>query len=396
MTPTIFVLVVNPAVSAILAAALFVLWRHQRELGFVGLLSLSFALKTAGFVAQFMVHPDLFVASRFVSNTLFLGATVTLCAGMTSRHGLRPPYPKFLAIAGLSFAGIVWWLLVQPSYQGRVVALNTGVAASCFLVVWRLLAGARRNAVERMLVLLVFLYGAAAFIRQTIVLLPGAPPILSMDSSYWVAVTATDLLISLMLVLGILSSIALDVFDRLREESERDALSGLYNRRGFMERAAAFVRRGDRGNVPATILLADLDRFKSVNDTHGHDAGDRAIEAFAAHLTAAAGDGGVIGRLGGEEFVIFLPISDAAAGRLLADGIRASFSRSPLPGLPEDVRLTASFGVAELGPGERMGCALRRADVALYAAKASGRDCTVVAPSADATRTAVPLGVSAA
>jgi diguanylate cyclase (GGDEF)-like protein len=132
-----------------------------------------------------------------------------------------------------------------------------------------------------------------------------------------------------------------------------------------------------------SLVIADLDHFKGVNDSFGHACGDRVIEAFAGFLREAAGQDHVAGRIGGEEFAILLPGANLMAARVLAEGTRSAFSALPIGGLPADHRCTASFGVAELGSGEDFGQLMRRADQALYEAKKSGRDrvCLSAAPA---------------
>ncbi|PDQ19180.1 GGDEF domain-containing protein, partial [Mesorhizobium sanjuanii] len=114
--------------------------------------------------------------------------------------------------------------------------------------------------------------------------------------------------------------------------------------------------------------------FKNINDNFGHASGDRVIEAFAGLLREAAADHHVAGRLGGEEFAIILPGTNLAAARLFAEGTRNAFGTLPVEGLPQDHRCTASFGVAELQPGEGFAGLTQRADEALYQAKRGGRD----------------------
>jgi diguanylate cyclase (GGDEF)-like protein len=165
-----------------------------------------------------------------------------------------------------------------------------------------------------------------------------------------------------------------DVLADATAKSETDGLSGLLNRRGFELHAQDTLRHAARQGMTTSLVIADLDDFKSINDSFGHASGDRVIEAFAALLREAASGNGVVGRIGGEEFAILLPGSHLAAARLFAEGTRSAFGALPIAGLPDDRRCTASFGVAELNPGERFSELMSRADHALYGAKKGGRD----------------------
>lgn len=165
-----------------------------------------------------------------------------------------------------------------------------------------------------------------------------------------------------------------DLLAEVTAKSEVDTLSGLLNRRGFERHATTALEKSVRQGIPVALVIADLDEFKSVNDTFGHASGDRVIQAFAGFLKSAAGGRHVAARLGGEEFAIVMPGANLVAARLFAEGARSAFSAMPVEGLPADVRVTASFGVAELLPAEGLPALMRRADKALYAAKEDGRD----------------------
>lgn len=173
--------------------------------------------------------------------------------------------------------------------------------------------------------------------------------------------------------LAMLGVMVKDIIDEARASSELDALSGLYNRRGFLERVAPCLRDGG-DNGPGTLVLMDLDRFKLVNDTYGHHAGDEVIRQFSRILLDLMPSQAAAGRLGGEEFAVFLACVGMADARVLAHGMRAALASKRIDGLPDTVVITASFGVAAVAADEQLEMAMRRADKALYAAKAAGRN----------------------
>lgn len=165
-----------------------------------------------------------------------------------------------------------------------------------------------------------------------------------------------------------------DAMAEMTARSETDKLSALLNRRGFEDRAERLLATVLRTGVPAAMVVADLDHFKAINDSHGHEAGDRVIAAFAQIMRAVAGDNTLLCRLGGEEFAALIPGTNAAGARLYAEGVRAGFSGVAIVNAGPGRHLSASFGVAQLLPGDTMSDLLRRADAALYQAKKSGRD----------------------
>lgn len=156
-----------------------------------------------------------------------------------------------------------------------------------------------------------------------------------------------------------------------------DVLTGLTNRRRFLELALREVARARRYASPLALVIVDLDHFKSINDRHGHSAGDQAL-AFAANvLRGAVRDVDVIARYGGEEFAVLLPATDEAGAAEVAERCRRRLADSTL--VIDDaiaLRITASLGVAAEHPSTDVDvdALLRRADAALYRAKAAGRD----------------------
>jgi diguanylate cyclase (GGDEF)-like protein len=161
---------------------------------------------------------------------------------------------------------------------------------------------------------------------------------------------------------------------RAQLQASTDGLTGLSNRRATSE----LVGRLLRGGSTVAVAMVDLDRFKQLNDTFGHEAGDRALRSFAEVARKALRDDDVIGRWGGEEFVIALPGLDRDAAVVVLERIRVALAdaaeRAELPAV------TASFGVVDSTVAGELDDAVRLADEALLAAKAQGRDRIVVGP----------------
>jgi diguanylate cyclase (GGDEF)-like protein len=163
--------------------------------------------------------------------------------------------------------------------------------------------------------------------------------------------------------------------ERREAELERlvstDPLTGLSNRRQFDERLHEEIERSERTGAPLSLVMLDLDRFKGFNDTWGHLAGDECLQGVASILDANSRPYDTTARFGGEEFILILPGTGAAAARDRAEALRVAIARMDVRGADE--RITASFGVAEYrgGTAEHV---IRAADQALYAAKAEGRN----------------------
>jgi diguanylate cyclase (GGDEF)-like protein len=182
--------------------------------------------------------------------------------------------------------------------------------------------------------------------------------------------------------IGAQAGIALEnarLHEEVRRQATTDELTGLVNRRRFLEALAAEHERARMFDTPFSVVLADLDDFKRINDAHGHHGGDVALRSFGGLLGEYIRDFDVAARLGGEEFAILLPQTRAPAAAAVAARIRGALAEARIPVSEVDyVRLTASFGIAESGADESTEALLQRADGALYAAKRAGKDRFVV------------------
>lgn len=158
----------------------------------------------------------------------------------------------------------------------------------------------------------------------------------------------------------------------ISELARRDPLTGLANRRVLDEELNREARRGIRDGRPLSVIILDLDYFKSLNDTFGHSAGDQVLMAVGRILAAGVRPADVVARYGGEEFVILLPDTNLELGVQIAERLRTQLGTLPVADCPRPV--TASFGVATLLPGQSADRLIERADAALYRAKANGRN----------------------
>jgi len=162
---------------------------------------------------------------------------------------------------------------------------------------------------------------------------------------------------------------------KLRELATTDSLTGLYNRRRFMELSEREFARSLRYSRQLSMLMLDIDHFKRVNDEHGHDVGDTVLRSLSEISIMALRNADILGRLGGEEFGVLLPETDSQAAHDVAERLRLSIERSSIDTPDGSLNITVSIGVAvldsEVGSVEKL---LKRADVALYEAKQAGRN----------------------
>jgi diguanylate cyclase (GGDEF)-like protein len=165
----------------------------------------------------------------------------------------------------------------------------------------------------------------------------------------------------------------------LEAQARTDALTGLLNRRAFdedmMRRLAAWRRRA----TPFALLWIDVDHFKSINDRHGHDAGDELLQQVAGLLTSSFRDMDLVARVGGEEFAAVLPVTLAEEAVVPAERMRAGIAGHQFSVKQINLPVTVSIGVTAVRPDDDVATMIRRADQSLYAAKSAGRNIVVSA-----------------
>lgn len=154
-----------------------------------------------------------------------------------------------------------------------------------------------------------------------------------------------------------------------------DPLTGAYNRRHFLEVSNAELQRSKRYKHPFTVLMLDIDHFKTVNDTHGHNIGDEALKETVSTIQDALRTEDTLGRLGGEEFAVIFPQTVASNAALVAERIRGDIARIEIDTPNGPLKFTMSIGISESSDDDRsIEEALTRADKALYEAKENGRN----------------------
>jgi diguanylate cyclase (GGDEF)-like protein len=378
-----FVLAINMAVAALFALAFIAIALQNRADQVPRWFALAYGLGLVYILFEFLLANE--ETPRIVSTMTFTAFLLTLAAinvGIARRY--RVPVPGRLIGAIVLVSVVVNYLsLAMPRDSTvRMVLYQSPYAIMQAIAVMVILQSGRRMRVDWGLMILFGLSALQFLLKPLVSLLaggPGASERAYIATSYALFSQSTGAILSVATGLVMLLLLVRDMMVEVIARSETDALSGLYNRRGFDEHAEAALEAARRAGGSSALVACDLDHFKAINDTQGHEGGDRVIAWFGTLLRRMAGRGWVAGRLGGEEFVVFLPGANLAAARQFAETVRVTMADLPIEGLPPGLRVTASFGVSEAPAGATLTEIRRRADTALYAAKAAGRDRVAVA-----------------
>jgi len=309
--------------------------------------------------------------------SLALNAVGFIACGMVwnaSRvfHGRKPN------LAGLVLGAIAWIAAVmtlQPADSALRMTIGAGIVALyAALTATELWSERRRSLQKRWLTVAVpILHG---FVLMLPILLGDLlhPDDRAFDSSIWVTVFAIELVLY---AVGTVFVIFMLVSERTvtahKTAASMDPLTGMFNRRGFAEATSRVIEREANAGRPVTVLIFDIDHFKSINDRFGHPAGDEILKLFATVVVNSLRMTDLSGRIGGEEFAALLPCS-LEDGVIAAERVREAFASSGIVVEDGPVDTTVSIGVAGGPAGTELEVLLAAADAALYQAKRSGRN----------------------
>ena len=287
-------------------------------------------------------------------------------------HGRQPNWP------GLVFGALVWVAAIMtlaPEASAMRMTAGAGIVAAYAALTASELWSERRRALQRR-----WLTMAVPVLHGFVLMLPILLGDLfhSQDNTFagsiWVTIFAVELVLYAVGTVFIIFMLASErTVTAHKTAASIDPLTGMFNRRGFAEATARVIEREANAGRPATVLIFDIDHFKSINDRFGHPAGDEILKLFAVVVTNTLRITDLSGRIGGEEFAALLPCSLEEA-TIAAERVREAFAASGIVVDDAPVDTTVSIGVAGGPAGTELDVLLAAADSALYQAKRSGRN----------------------
>lgn len=340
------------------------------------------------------VMPD--IISIVLGNGLLAGGSLWMLRGTCDFAGVAFPRVMAAGVMAAVVLGSTYFHLIDPSYLARWWILGPSMA---LLSGWNLLVPQRRVARQEG-VLGVGLLALATLMAAVVMLYVPAGLTwretgvqgLADTSAYKAWGLAMGAIVLATQAFGLVLMTANRLQRDLQQQALADALTGLPNRRAFDETLRQVLARSRRSGEAIGLLLVDVDHFKRINDTHGHDEGDVVLCEVSRRIVGALRSVDVVARVGGEEFAVILHDPQSGAIRELAERVRLQVSATPVRTVGSAVPVTVSVGVAHMTvpPDDAARVLYRAADEALYAAKRGGRDRIEVVEEVSAPAILVP------
>jgi diguanylate cyclase (GGDEF)-like protein len=372
------------AIGTLLASAGMTLWdRHARpqRKREMGILAASYAMLALGCMVATISSRSAVPLGSALSNLIIVTGYLLTLHGVAAMDGRRYRACSIVILVLLALTWALWGIRFPVLMWDYVSAVP--IAIACALTAWEMWRSAPLRPFRSRRVVATLAGGHAAFYAARALLLP----LLVDGGGHGVLVVAGKMtmyegvLYSVCLPMALLALVREEAHDQLLAVSRTDFLTGLGSRRWFFEEGTRMVRAADPKR-PSSLLVFDLDHFKSINDRHGHAVGDEVLKAFARTSRGILGEGALFARIGGEEFAALLPGHDAARAKSIGETVARRFAETAACRDGDaPVKATVSIGLAEAGSAAPdLDALMSAADRALYSAKALGRNRIELAP----------------
>jgi diguanylate cyclase (GGDEF)-like protein len=364
-------------VSLMISIIFYMAWKTLGEKPWALRWAMAFVASTIYWLAhlcsgQFPSHE----AYWLTANAFGFGMITLSLRGHCERSECKYLPDNLWPISILIFTGVMWTTIVTPN-AGLSAAILPVVSALSLLLSAAMIIRHREQtrsaewaAAITMIIFAVGQFPAAAFLyglgpeRDVVLGLMFSHPSMLMVPAGYIGMA--------MFVVFMLAS---DLYEDMKEIAVRDQLTGLFNRRGFGEQGAIAYANARRAEQVVSVIAADIDHFKSVNDEFGHSIGDEALRHFATLLTDNRRVEDIVARIGGEEFVLVLPGTDIREATAIADELCIRMATSPMVTDGRQIVMTSSFGVASIAEQDTsLTDVVIKADRALYRSKRAGRN----------------------
>jgi diguanylate cyclase (GGDEF)-like protein len=367
------------SISAAFTVVFFAMMWAYRQFHGIGSIATGFLLCAPGVVLISLRGSISDFASIVLANALILCAYLYFYLGILRFFaGVRRPQPIGIWSATgsvvLAVPVIAWFAAENPNPAVRILVISLVSAFICTLISIELFRQAASRLTLKLFACFILLPAASSLYRAAHTLRFGASTDLMQGDASHVFVLILDLVFICAMGVFFQLMIASELTHTIEDRARHDLLTRTLNRTGIEARLSIELDRAHRKGHPLSAVLIDVDHFKTINDDHGHAAGDQALRSVAECIANSLRSYDLLGRYGGDEFLLLLPETRSREALEVADRIRVLIGTSPqVPGW--DLLPTVSIGITELLPLDTALSFLARADAALYDAKHAGRNC---------------------
>ncbi|MGU3574261.1 GGDEF domain-containing protein [Brucellaceae bacterium C25G] len=364
-----------PSILFLVTFFLSVAWIYSRERKYLLVCSAGFFLICLASIIQIIPIITIEGGSSVLSAIGYILGSQFITAGVLYRSGKTVNFYIYGFLLISIICGIIYFFYFDHNLFARIYLVNFGMAAFFLIAVFRLRKLVWGSSADRILLFCLLLIGIHFFPKVWMTysavhqFMPGHE---YLGSSYWDATSFWSAILGLILGLIIVLSVIMEVIAMLMHDRDTDALTGLINRRGLLNRMKLIGE--ERRNRTDCIIMCDLDYFKNINDTYGHGVGDKVLKQLASILVSSIGERDLAVRLGGEEFVLILHQKSVEQAYIMIERLRNEIEDTFFDGLDETHILTCSFGISKLHHQEDIWTVIERADKHLYRAKNDGRN----------------------
>lgn len=362
-----------PLALLVLAAVLIVAWFNQRSQRFLFWQACAYSLTALPLAAQTLIPLEVLTRYALLIGSIYLLGAWCLAKCWADRWRVSTHPHIALQISIVTLAVVYHFSWVNPIPWARICSFSIGSGLVLLLPILQVRSRTSSfHWLDKLLLWLSIAFTTYTFTRPGLIWLLGYSDLRSLPKSpYWLLTLVSILNFALLFSLVMVAIAAKETVDQLRRERDLDALTQLLNRRSFQEYAQQ--RLADPRLYPMAVLACDIDHFKRINDSWGHERGDEVLQLVSTTLKDSVRESDLVARFGGEEFVLLLTEISLEGAEAIALRIQRDL-RLNNEVLPSGYTLTMSFGISALDNTTPLDQALREADRLLYEAKNAGRD----------------------
>lgn len=366
---------VGPGILTLFGIVFGACWLVERRRVHLLLMAAACALVAIGATVQVLYWPRDTGLNAMISGLFYTVGVLAAAEGIVRRSGRSLGLWSHM-VAVTAIMGLLWYFFyIDRSLIARVYIQNLGYGMILLAAALRISKLRRSHVIDRILfwTLLAF---ALHFFPRTIFTIGFSAPVGAAafaNSLFWQALQLSLAVLGTALAMAVLAGTVSDLVEDIRRDRDLDHLTGVLNRRGF--EASVKLSLSEPGARMASLIICDLDDFKSVNDTYGHVVGDQVLQHIASILQQSTRKQDIVGRVGGEEFAILLPDTTPAKAFEYAEHLRSAILNRDFSELLDARRVSASFGVSS-EKDSRFERLYQNADNHLYEAKRAGRNQT--------------------